>query len=169
MRTRGERARSDATIRGIRWASRGNDAYAALSRGKEQWTVRASRSWAPKPTRTAIGPIEYEVLEPMRRVRFRLESNEVQPIAFDGIFESVLPPLPEDRTHLRAGYRVSSDLVRHHQTGVVDPTVGGEGVGNGQPIASGPWPEIGLDDEDWMVRPNLLPPSVEPCRPGRRP
>ena len=32
------------------------DAYAALSRGREQLTVRASRALAPAPTTTAVGP-----------------------------------------------------------------------------------------------------------------
>jgi hypothetical protein len=72
------------------------DGYAALSRGKEQLTVRASRQLVPEPTLTSTGPIHYEVEEPLRVVRFRLEPNDCQP------------------------------------------------------IASGPWPELGLKDEDWM-------------------
>ena len=59
------------------------DCYAGISRGKEQITVRASRQLSPKPNLTAIGPIRYEVVEPLNKVRFILEPNEVQPIAFD--------------------------------------------------------------------------------------
>src|SRR6478609_4414030 len=47
------------------------DAYAGVSRGTEQWTVRASRELAADD-RTTVGPITYEVLEPMQRIRFAL-------------------------------------------------------------------------------------------------
>ena len=42
------------------------DAYAGVSRGVEQMTVRASRRLHPDPELTVIGPIRYEVLEPLR-------------------------------------------------------------------------------------------------------
>jgi len=68
------------------------DGYAATSRGPEQTTVRASRSLSSAPTSTAVGPIHYEVIEPLQRVRFQLEPNEVQPIAFDIEFAPAVPP-----------------------------------------------------------------------------
>ena len=73
----------------------------------------------PRSRHPAVGPIRYEVLEPMRRVRFSLDANECQPLAFDWVYEAVLPPAAEDRTHQRTplGYRVSADLVRYHQIG----------------------------------------------------
>src|SRR5208283_5021585 len=55
------------------------DAYAGLSRGSEQITVRASRRLFPDFDLTEVGPIRYEVLEPMRRVRFALDPNPCQP------------------------------------------------------------------------------------------
>ena len=95
------------------------DGYAGLSRGVEQITVRGSRRLFPCPDETSVGPIRYEVLEPMQRVRFALDPNPCQPLAFDWTFESALPPATEERTHQRAplGYRVSADLVRYHQIG----------------------------------------------------
>jgi len=51
------------------------DAYAGISRGVEQITVRASRRLSPEPERTIIGPIRYEVDEPLHTVRFVLEPN----------------------------------------------------------------------------------------------
>jgi hypothetical protein len=93
------------------------DGYAALSRGKEQLTVRASRSLASDPVHTAIGPIHYEVVEPLRAIRFRLDRNQCQPIAFDWLFEAAVPPHIEERTHLRQQFRIMSELVRYHQTG----------------------------------------------------
>ena len=82
------------------------DAYAGTSRGVEQITVRASRRLSTRTGPTVIGPIRYEVVEPLRPIRFVLEPNDVQPIAFDWLFEARLPPQFEDRTHLRAGNRV---------------------------------------------------------------
>ena len=46
------------------------DAYAGVSRGVEQITVRASRRLSTDPERTVVGPMRYEVVEPMRSVRF---------------------------------------------------------------------------------------------------
>lgn len=94
------------------------DAYAGVSRGVEQITVRSSRRLSPTPETTVVGPIRYEVLEPLHSVRLVLEPNDVQPIAYDITFTSIAPPAMEDRTHLRTGYRVASDMVRYHQTGV---------------------------------------------------
>ena len=62
------------------------DGYVGLSRGAEQVTVRGSRRLFPDPEVSAVGPIRYEVLEPMKRVRFSLEANDCQPLAFDWVY-----------------------------------------------------------------------------------
>jgi hypothetical protein len=124
------------------------DGYAGISRGVEQVTVRASRRLAPEPTRTVIGPIRYEVVEPMRQVRFVLERNDVQPIAFDWLFEATVPPHLEDRTHNRNGYRVSAELVRYHQTGVCSGWV--EVDGERTELSPDTW--VSTRDHSWGVR-----------------
>jgi hypothetical protein len=124
------------------------DAYAGISRGVEQVTVRASRRLAPDPERTVIGPIRYEIVEPLRRIRFVLEPNDCQPIAFDWLFEAVVPPLLEDRTHQRAGYRVSAELVRYHQTGVCSGWV--EVDGERTEMTPDAW--VSTRDHSWGVR-----------------
>ena len=40
--------------------------------------------------------------------------------------------------------------IRDTAVRVVDPVGGGTGWGNCQPIAAGPWPELGLADDPWM-------------------
>jgi hypothetical protein len=124
------------------------DGYAAASRGAEQITVRASRRLAPKPGVTEVGPIHYEIVEPMKRVRFRLEPNDCQPFAFDWLFEAAVPAFLEDRSHTRAGYRVSTDLVRYHQTGVATGWIDldGERVD----IDGDTW--VSTRDHSWGVR-----------------
>jgi hypothetical protein len=71
-----------------------------MSRGPEQITVRASRRLVPQPEVTAIGPIHYEVIEPLRAVHFRLDENDCQPIAFDWTFEAAVPAFVEERSHV---------------------------------------------------------------------
>src|SRR6476619_8657049 len=66
------------------------DAYAGVSRGVEQWTVRSSRELGADD-RTTVGPIRYEVVEPMRRIRFALEPNDAQPVSFEWTFDGVVP------------------------------------------------------------------------------
>ncbi len=95
------------------------DAYAGVARGVEQWTVRASRELGADPERTAVGPITYEVIEPLKVIRFALAPNDVVPISFEWIFEAAVPPALEQREHHRSrdGYRLDADIVRYHQTG----------------------------------------------------
>ena len=126
------------------------DAYAGVSRGVEQWTVRASRPLAPDPGGTAVGPIGYEVLEPLRSVRFALDANDVVPVAFEWTFEGVVPPALENREVHRApdGFRVDADIVRYHHTGVAHGWV--EVDGDRTEIEPTSW--FSTRDHSWGVR-----------------
>jgi hypothetical protein len=124
------------------------DCYAGISRGVEQMTVRASRRLSPEPTMTCVGPVRYEVVEPLRAIRFVLEPNDTQPVAFDWLFEAAVPPFLEDRVHTRAGYRVGSDLVRYHQTGVASGWVSVDGERT--VIEPARW--VSTRDHSWGVR-----------------
>ena len=48
------------------------DDYGGVSRGVEQWTVRASRALDAAPDTIDAAPLHYEVLEPLQRVRVAL-------------------------------------------------------------------------------------------------
>src|SRR5664280_876603 len=133
------------------------DAYAAVSRGREQWTVRASRSLASAPESTIVGPIHYEVIEPLRRIRFHLGPNEIQPIAFDVEFQSVVPPHLEDRTHIRDQCRVSADLVRYHQIGTASGWI--EIDGERTEVEPDTW--VSTRDHSWGVRYDVGPPATD--------
>ncbi|WP_194819986.1 hypothetical protein [Nocardia sp. XZ_19_385] len=124
------------------------DGYAGISRGVEQVTVRANRELLPEPERTVIGPVRYEVLEPLKKIRFVLEPNDIQPIAFDWTFTAELPAQLEDRTHMRAGYRVSANLVRYHQIGVASGWVDIDG--RRTEITPEDW--VSTRDHSWGVR-----------------
>jgi len=97
------------------------DAYAGIARGVEQWTVRASRQLSPHPDEYNVGPIHYEIIEPLKKIRLRLEKNATQPIAFDVLLDcSEMPAFLEAHEFRRqlGGYRTDNDLVRYHQVGV---------------------------------------------------
>jgi hypothetical protein len=141
------------------------DGYGGVSRGVEQITVRGSRRLSPAPDVTAIGPVRYEVLEPLQRVRFALDANDTQPIAFDWVFEASLVPQLEERSHRRSpsGYRVATDLVRYHQIGLASGWV--EVEGERTEITPETW--VSTRDHSWGVRYDVgLPPTdVDPTDP----
>jgi hypothetical protein len=134
-----------------KYANRGVlDAYAGVSRGVEQWTVRASRRLWPDVEATAVGPIRYDVVEPLRQVRFSLAPNDVVPISFEWTFTSAVPAALEQPEHHRSrdGLRLDADIVRYHQIGTaagwVD--VGGERVDLDDDTA------VSTRDHSWGVR-----------------
>jgi hypothetical protein len=141
------------------------DGYAGLSRGTEQITVRGSRRLFPHIDLSSVGPIHYEVLEPMRRVRFSLEPNDCQPLAFEWTYQAVLPPATEERTHQRTplGYRVSADLVRYHQIG----TASGWIEIDGERFDMDPEEWVSTRDHSWGVRYDVgTPPTdIDPFNP----
>jgi hypothetical protein len=96
------------------------DGWAAVSRGLTQWTVRASRELRDDPTITTVGPLTYEIIDPLHKVRYALEKNDIQPISYDVTFTSEMPPFFEDRHKQRErdGFRIGSDVIRYHQIGV---------------------------------------------------
>ena len=73
------------------------DGFAGVSRGTEQWAVRASRRLAPDLEGTEVGPLAYEVVSALGRTRYRLDANDVVPIRFDVEVEGVAPPAVEER------------------------------------------------------------------------
>lgn len=141
------------------------DGYGGCSRGAEQLTVRASRRLSPEPDRTTIGPVRYEVLEPLRAVRFALDATDEQPLAFEWTFEAELDPQLEERSHRRSpsGYRVATDLCRYHQIGTATGWV--ELDGERTEIDPDTW--VSTRDHSWGVRYDVgLPPTdVDPTDP----
>jgi hypothetical protein len=95
------------------------DGYGGVSQGVAQWTVRASRALAADPNGVDVGPLHYEVLEPLQSVRVVLEATAVQPIAYDLVLEGLVPCMLEEREDRRTltGYRRTADQIRYHQVG----------------------------------------------------
>jgi hypothetical protein len=112
---------------------------------------------SPTPEITAVGPIHYEIVEPLRAVRFRLEPNDCQPLAFDWRFEAVVPPFLEDRTFQRRHYRTSSDLVRYHQAGVASGWV----EIDGERVEIDPTAWVSTRDHSWGTRHDIGVPPLD--------
>ncbi len=126
------------------------DGFGGVSRGREQWTVRASRELESAPDDLAVGPVRYEIVEPLRQVRFILEPNDIQPISFDLVMSGVTPPFFEDRnlTRNKRTGRVEVDVIRYHQGGWVTGTVTVDGETH--QIGGQEW--FGIRDHSWGVR-----------------
>jgi hypothetical protein len=126
------------------------DGFGGVSRGREQWTVRGSRELRTAPEETGVGPIVYEVVEPLRQIRVRLEPNDVQPVSFDVVLSGVTPPFFEERNLVRnrRSNRVDVNVIRYHQggwaTGTI--TVGDETYELAEEGA------FGFRDHSWGVR-----------------
>ena len=135
------------------------DAYAGIARGAEQWTVRASRALHTDPDSINVGPIGYEIVEPLKQIRVFLEPNEVQPIAFDIIFESVAACVVEDREDRRDmhGFRRATDQIRYHQSGTARGWL--EVDGQRHEIKSDNW--VCTRDHSWGVRPMVGVPASD--------
>jgi hypothetical protein len=129
------------------------DGYGGVSRGVEQWNIRASRELANDPNTVNVGPLRYEVIEPLKKIRVVLEKNEVQPIAFDLVLEGTVPCFAEEREDRRTvlGYRRTADQIRYHQTGVVRGWV--EVAGVRTEVTPETW--IMTRDHSWGIRPNV--------------
>lgn len=138
------------------------DGYGGISRGVEQWTVRASRELARDPNSIDVGPLRYEVIEPLRRVRVVLEKNDVQPIAYDLVLEGSVPCTLEEREDRRTpnGCRRSADQIRYHQTGSARGWI--ELQGRRIEVAPDTW--LMTRDHSWGTRPavGLPPPDLQP-------
>ena len=128
------------------------DAYAGISRGKEQWTVRASRTLAPDVDSMAVGPIRYDVLEPSRVVRFSLAENDVVPISFEWTFRAAVPCV------LEAPSRFEANLTRYHQIG----TAAGWVELDGQRYELTDADSVSTRDHSWGTRHMVGVPEVEP-------
>lgn len=140
------------------------DAYAGVSRGTDQWTVRASRELAADPDTTAVGPITYEVVEPYRRVRFALDENDVLPLRFEWTFHSVgIRPGIERREQHRSpdGARLDADILRYHHIG----TASGWCELDGERVELDEATWTSTRDHSWGVRYMVgVPPADVPTR-----
>jgi len=141
------------------------DAFGGISRGKEQLTVRSTRPLDADPERVGTGPLDYEVIEPLKSVRFTLKENHVLPIRFDLVLTGVLPPFLERKDAQREprGFRIQSDLLRYHQSSTVRGTIWIDG--QRIDVQDEDW--FGFRDHSWGVRMDVGDPPTDTFQPQR--
>lgn len=129
------------------------DTAGGVSRGTDQWTVRASRTLSTDANGTSAGPLRYEVVEPLKSVRAVLEPNEHAAISFDLTWQGVIPPSLEVPWPERSpdGYRVTHDALRYHQVGVAEGWIEVEG----ERTEITPDDSFSVRDHSWGIRPDV--------------
>jgi hypothetical protein len=124
------------------------DGFAGVQRGTRQRTVRASRVLAPRLDDMTVGPLSYEIVEPMKAVRVRLAENAAQPLRFDLTFRATMPAFFEKRDVVVHDGRIASDVIRYHQPG----TASGWIEIDGERIVVDPDEWFGFRDRSWGIR-----------------
>lgn len=93
------------------------DAYACLNLdGQTQYNVRASRELLSQPDELAVGPFSYEIVEPLKKVRYSLAETEYD-LSYDLEFDSAMPCHEEDLQFFRIRGRAEEHVVRYDQVG----------------------------------------------------
>jgi hypothetical protein len=124
------------------------DGFAGVQIGTRQLTVRASRILTSAPNTLNVGPIGYDVLEPLKAIRLTLAENEAQPLRFDLTFQATMPGFFENRDVVIQDGRAASDVIRFHQAGTVSGWI--EIDGERHEVNPDEW--YGFRDRSWGVR-----------------
>jgi hypothetical protein len=129
------------------------DSAGGVCRGTDQWTVRGSRTLSSDPSGMSVGPLHYEIVQPLKSVRCRLDANDHAAISFDlrwiGSYEpSLETPWPSRSPD---GYRVTHDCQRYHQLGTVEGWV--EVEGERTEVLPDTW--LSIRDHSWGLRPGV--------------
>jgi hypothetical protein len=124
------------------------DAAVSVVRGGRQYVLRASRLAPLERTELSVGPITLEVVEPMTRLRVRVEDNE-HGISADATFTARSAPLEEPRFSQRSpSGRLTMDLTRFAQFG----SWSGQIAVAGERIDLDGLTVLGVRDRSWGVR-----------------
>jgi len=124
------------------------DGFAGVQVGTQQRTVRASRVLSPRIEELAVGPLNYEVVEPMKAIRLTLAPNEAQPLSYELTFHATMPAFFEKRDVVIAAGREASNVIRFHQAGTVSGWI--EIEGQRHEVHPDDW--FGFRDRSWGVR-----------------
>ncbi|MFQ3596520.1 MAG: hypothetical protein SNJ63_10460, partial [Sphingomonadaceae bacterium] len=131
-------------------------AFAVLADGVHR-SVFASRILAGERMATAVGPISVEVLEPLKRLRVRLQATEG--LAADLVCTGRHRPVEEPRFTRRIGSRTLMDSTRMTQNVTWEGTLSLDGTTHDGRLLAG------TRDRSWGVRPVGAPDSQPPPAP----
>jgi hypothetical protein len=134
-------------------------AVSVVHRGR-QTVLRASRLAPGDRVETSVGPITVQVVEPLRRLRVRVEKNEFG-VEMDAEFRARGPAIEEPRFSRRAAQRLTMDYTRLTQHGTWD----GKLAVQGHALSLAPQRTWGSRDRSWGVRPVGEPEGGAPLEP----
>jgi hypothetical protein len=123
------------------------DAAFSVVRGGEQVSVHASRRAPVDRVDMRVGPINVEVVEPLRRLRVTVGPNE-SGVEADVTFTNTTVPMQEPRFTRHAGTRVVMDYTRLTQFGAWEGWVSVDG----ERIQVAPSEVFGSRDRSWGIR-----------------
>lgn len=136
------------------------DAAFAVRVGGRQYNLHASRHLGFERMDTRVGPVAIDVIEPLQRLRVRVDDNE-HGIRADLVFEGRHFPIEEPRTVRRNGPRLVQDITRltqlGHWTGWIEA--------GGQRVDLSPATTRGTRDRSWGIRQVGAPDSQPPVTP----
>ncbi len=105
---------------------------------KTQYAVRASRELRPRIDDVRVGPLSYEIVEPLKAVRFVLDENEYD-LSFDIVFHATMEAHEEDTQFSEFRGRVEEHIKRYVQAGRPTGWVKVEGK------------RIDIDEDSWRA------------------
>ena len=128
------------------------DGWGSVANDNRQTAVRVSRALHPRADVLSVGPLTYEIVEPLRRLRLVLDDND-SGITFDVTLEAQAAPFVEERyQHFKYG-AVVNDLIRYTQ--VCRAT--GTASAHGETLSVEDW--HAMRDHSWGVRSSMAVPT----------
>jgi hypothetical protein len=124
------------------------DCGISIVRNGEQHNFHASARANPEPTTTEVGPFQFEIVEPMKSCRVRVEDNETD-FACELLFEGRTANVEEPRHSLKHGSRRIMDTTRFAQLGHWSGWI----RYNGETVELDRADTLGTKDRSWGVRP----------------
>lgn len=124
------------------------DAAFSVILGDTQHSLHASRIMFMERMNLTVGPISIEVIEPLAKLRIRVEDEE-NDIHVDLVFSCRSAPIEEPRFHFRRGPRTLFDYTRLTQNGTWEGSL----EVKGEKVEVGPDRFLGTRDRSWGVRP----------------
>lgn len=131
------------------------DAFVAVQRNGLYRVVRASKELGDRMD-LSVGPFQYEVIEPLKKIKCILEENE-HGVSYDLIWEGSIPAVEEQSHFIRRFGRKMFDTCRFAQTGRWTGTLKIDN--DTYDVEPRNW--VGTRDRCWGVRP-----IGEPEHPG---
>lgn len=136
------------------------DGFVAVTHADRQHVLRASRELTGDRTDTSVGPISVTVIEGLRRLRLRANTDGAHgPVCLDVEWTPAIPAFLEARHVNRRGARLTTDTSRFAQTGHWEGQL--DVAGEMFHVRPDRW--WGGRDRSWGIRP-----VGEPEPPGRR-